>query len=107
MTKSTFTQTDTLTGVALPRNFTELETEINGKINALTTSVSGNGSTHGVFVNVKQNKGKITEVSVNDSNINFNNLVDNPIAVDDKGDFVIVDENGNEIDSYEIEKYSN
>jgi peptidoglycan hydrolase CwlO-like protein len=40
-------------------------------------------------------KADLTDVTELETNINFNNLVDNPIIVDDKGEFVIEDESGN------------
>ena len=73
--------------------------EINKTIEGLNTDVSGTGSAHGVSVGIKQENGKITKVSVNDSNINFNNLVDNPITIENvetgEEEFVIEDNLGN------------
>ena len=47
----------------------------------LTSTRSGAGSKHGISVTVSQENGVITNVSVNDSNINFTELVNNPITV--------------------------
>ena len=61
-------------------------------INNLNANANGTGNVHQVSVTVKQTGGKVSQVSVDDSNINFTKLVDNPISGGNDGELIIIDD---------------
>ena len=66
---------------------------VDDKILTLDSQVSGTSVMHGITINVEEKNGLLSNVVIDDNNINFNKLKDNPIIEGETyGEFTIVDD---------------
>lgn len=69
---------------------------VNDKLSSLNSSVNGLGNFHKIRVTINEANGKLTSAFVDDSNIDFEQLKNNPVVVNTKeSGLFILDEDGN------------
>ena len=88
------TSTDFIVGSNKLSKKADLE-YVDNRFNNLNSSVTGVGTTHRVAVTVNEANGKLTSIYVDDKNIDFNSLLNNPIEDNGRNDFCIIDNDYN------------